>query len=192
MFGGSKDTKKPFEMLPANQNTQISDSLNTTASVWTFNDDILMSSMYQSSITAAYATDGTGRAPVASATTYCDRIHHEFADKSATQITAVTSEGFNGSTKCTYQVSMAAHDAAPAMKIMKADYRKFLVHYMEWMNVSALPTNHFLPATDASLTKIGVYSAVTTLATQGPNDMLFLNPMTGNDCPASVNGGVWP
>lgn len=158
----------------------------------TFNNDILLSTMYQHSSSTAMTS--TKRSPAAApaavaalpnttnnALVYCDMIHHEFATVNSSAVTAVTSNGFNGSSKCTYQVTTAKGDSAPTMKIMKADYREFLVHYIEWMNTSALSTTFFLPNTaDASAFKLGTYADL----------MYSLNPITPDTAVTTWLSGV--
>ena len=114
------------------------------------NVDFVLATMYQDS----WSGSGTrGNAPA----NYCDKQIHALSS-TASISTAVTSNGLNGLTKCTYFFNVAANAGAPAFKITNLDYWKFQLHYVEWsgedMGGKFLTTNLYTGTVTADQTGI--------------------------------------
>lgn len=154
--------------------------------------------MFQSSATHATpaengAKEGDGRALVA-AERYCDFVYTEFAKEDSPSRTSVTkgsgtddqTAAFSGHSKCTYQFAVAGGKGAPTLKFTHADYRDFVVHWMEWSGVAGDTTpNMLMLGTDASLFKMGVYTGTTTEPLGQIGETMFWNPLVSQ-------AAAWP
>lgn len=129
---------------------------------------------------------------------FCDYVSTEFATADAaaktavTQGSATTANAFSGHSKCTYQFYVAEGKGAPTLKFSKADYRNFIVHWMEWSGVTGdMPAGMLFPtaaAGDVSLVKMGQYGGTPADDLMGQiATTKFFNPFT-----TISNSAVWP
>ena len=126
----------------------------------TWNQDILLASLYQSSYTGATA--------VVDGTKWCSEWKNTVKSDATDQATLAAQKGLTGRNKCTWLVLTSDGNAAPGIRLTNADYVLFTFQWIEWITVAALGTNGVLPATEASPTFIGAYDAATGV---------FLNPV---------------
>jgi len=88
------------------------------------NVDFVLAVTYQDSFS------GTGTRTAAPAN-YCDVQVQQYTTTTTTS-TMTTTQGLNGTTKCTYILNVAGNAGAPAFKITNMQYWKFQLGYVEW------------------------------------------------------------
>ena len=126
----------------------------------TWNQDILMASLYQSSYTGAAVEDGTK---------WCSDWKNSINSDGTNQAVLAAQKGLSGRSKCTWLILTSDGNAAPGFRLTYADFVGFNFQWIEWITIAGLGTKGVLPATEAANYFLGNYP------TAGG---VFLNPVT--------------
>lgn len=147
-----------------------------TALTYTWNEDILLASLYQSSV-----ADDT---LITTGASWCSKWMTTLAD-AGTASTLSATNGWNGRTKCTWQVRSPKASMGPVLKLKSASTSDMYINWMEWSDPNGLGTNAVLGLVDGASFYIGAY-AVTA-------DQVWLNPVTGGvtDSTWSISSLAW-
>lgn len=129
-----------------------------TSDVFSWHEDLLMSSFYQSGWgSSTKVTDGSK---------WCSDYLIPLAN-GGTINSATATNGLNGKTKCTWLFQTATGDEGPTIKLTSASFVKFLFYWAEWINVAGIGANGVISGDIKANYHIGNY-----LSSEG----VFLNP----------------
>jgi len=104
---------------------------------WSWNQDIILQSLYQSSAqgTAAAAVDGT---------VWCDKFISEVT--AAATVAWAANNGLDGRTKCAMQFNSDKGSEGPSFNVKTASAQSMLFGWMDWYSSTGLGTNAVIPA----------------------------------------------
>lgn len=88
-----------------------------------------------------------------------------------TASTLTATNGWNGKTKCTWQVRSPTATMGPVFKLKSTSTSDMYINWMEWSDVTGLGTNAVLGTVDGASYYIGAYAV--------PANQVWLSPLTG-------------
>lgn len=139
----------PGRIVKLGQKSPATDGSLNGFNTITWNDDFILASAYQDSYTGGTTT----RANIPNQ--YCD-VQTYALTTATTNYSFKTRNGFVGTSKCTYFITVPAAIGAPAISLIRAEFTNFQMQWAEW-DVSAMPSGGFLPNTSTSPSFLGTY-----------------------------------
>lgn len=114
---------------------------------FSWNEDLLMASFYQSEFDTVKITDGSA---------WCSKFNIALP-KDGTPALATATNGLMGNSKCTWLFATEDGTVGPTLKLNSASYINFLFFWVEWLNETGLGSNGMITGDVLGNYKIGDY-----------------------------------
>jgi len=159
-------------VLKAGNTAAIQVGGDSSAYNWTWNNDLVLASFYQPS-GSVIKNDGTQ---------WCSSFLNKLSNDDPVEL--VASRGMTGRAKCTFEVLSDDGEKGIVVNLIRADYMNFLLHWVEWPNLTSLGTNSVLSSDIQGNYHIGNYASAA--------GDIFLNPLKTSSHSAETTWNVSP
>jgi len=131
---------------------------------------------------ASFGWVSYGSTEVTDGTAWCSSWENKVAKNGSTNQLKAT-KGFNGKTKCQWQIVAEDNSIGPTIKITKSDALDYNLHWIEWGDKGLFSTDGVLPATEGTQFQLGAYA-------EGTNGEIYPNPLENISTIAGSNNFV--